>query len=75
MNLNFVALIRSVMQLLKEILLQPSKELADQTFNQINMFMKFLDKPKVRTALVSGGVSVNENITALTKGVSFLHFD
>lgn len=32
--------------------------------------MRFLDKPKVRTALVSGGVSVNENISALTKGVS-----
>ncbi|XP_034238191.1 ATP-dependent RNA helicase Ddx1 [Thrips palmi] len=54
------------------IILEPSKELADQTFNQLNLFMKFVDKPKVRTALVTGGVSVNENISALTKGVDIV---
>ncbi|KAK3918200.1 ATP-dependent RNA helicase Ddx1 [Frankliniella fusca] len=54
------------------IIIEPSKELADQTFNQLNLFMKFLDKPKVRTALVTGGVSVNENIAALTKGVDIV---
>lgn len=54
------------------IIIEPSKELADQTYNQLNMFMKFLDKPKVRSALVTGGVSVNENIAALTRGVDIV---
>ncbi|KAJ1528368.1 hypothetical protein ONE63_006786 [Megalurothrips usitatus] len=54
------------------IIIEPSKELADQTFNQLSLFMKFVDKPKVRTALITGGVSVNENISALTKGVDIV---
>ncbi|KAE8749808.1 hypothetical protein FOCC_FOCC003546 [Frankliniella occidentalis] len=54
------------------IIIEPSKELADQTFSQLNLFMKFLDKPKVRAALVTGGVSVNENIASLTKGVDIV---
>lgn len=54
------------------IIIEPSKELADQTFNQLNMFKKCLEKPRVRTALVSGGVNVNENIAALTKGIDIV---
>ena len=50
---------------------QPSRELAEQTFNQIVKFKKHLDNPEVRELLVIGGVNVKDQIGALNAGVSY----
>lgn len=45
--------------------LQPSRELAEQTSEQIKKFKKYLDNPKIRELLVIGGVNVKEQISFL----------
>ena len=52
---------------------QPSRELAEQTHNQIKLFKKFVDNPTPKELLVIGGVSVKEQIAALQSGVSFMN--
>ena len=45
--------------------LQPSRELAEQTSNQIKKFKKHLQDPQVRDLLVIGGVNIKEQISTL----------
>ncbi|CAH0554042.1 unnamed protein product [Brassicogethes aeneus] len=47
------------------IIIEPSRELAEQTYNQIRNFKKFLESPKIRDLLVIGGVNVKEQISFL----------
>lgn len=54
------------------IIIEPSRELAEQTFNQIEKFKKFLDSPNVRELLVIGGVNVKEQISALHNGIDIV---
>lgn len=51
---------------------QPSRELAEQTLNQIVQFRKHLDQPVVKELLVVGGVSVQEQIKVLKSGVDIV---
>lgn len=51
------------------IILEPSRELAEQTLKQMDLFGQFVDNPKVRTLLVVGGVPVKDQIKALSAGV------
>lgn len=51
---------------------QPSRELAEQTYTQINKFKKFMDKPKIRDILVIGGINIKEQIAGLNAGVSIV---
>lgn len=44
---------------------QPSRELAEQTSNQIKLFKKYLESPKIRELLVIGGVNIKEQINFL----------
>lgn len=44
---------------------QPSRELAEQTSNQIKKFKKYLSDPTIRELLVIGGVNVKEQISFL----------
>lgn len=44
---------------------QPSRELAEQTCEQIKKFKKYLEAPKIRELLVIGGVNVKDQIYAL----------
>lgn len=46
-------------------ILQPSRELAEQTYNQIKKFNKYLDSPKIRELLVIGGVNIKDQINTL----------
>lgn len=39
--------------------------MAEQTFEQIRKFKKYLEAPKIRELLVIGGVNVKEQISAL----------
>lgn len=54
------------------IILEPTKELAEQTLNQIQKFKKFLRHPVVKEMLVVGGVNVRDQLTALNNGVDII---
>ncbi|KAL1117818.1 hypothetical protein AAG570_004133 [Ranatra chinensis] len=54
------------------IVLEPSRELAEQTYQQIIKFQKYLDKPKVKEVLVIGGISVKEQISQIEEGVDIV---
>ncbi|RZC39232.1 ATP-dependent RNA helicase Ddx1 [Asbolus verrucosus] len=47
------------------IIIEPSRELAEQTSNQIKKFKKYLESPSIRELLVIGGVNVKEQISTL----------
>nr|CAH7755595.1 unnamed protein product [Callosobruchus chinensis] len=47
------------------VIIEPSRELAEQTSNQIKMFKKYLDNPSIKELLVIGGVNVKEQISYL----------
>lgn len=47
------------------IIIEPSRELAEQTYEQIRKFKKYLEAPKIRELLVIGGVNVKEQIHVL----------
>lgn len=54
------------------IIFQPSRELAEQTCNQITKFKKYLDNPRVRELLVVGGVNVKDQINQLNAGIDIV---
>ncbi|XP_071441806.1 ATP-dependent RNA helicase Ddx1 [Hetaerina americana] len=54
------------------IIIEPSRELAEQTYNQILKFKKHLSDPDVRELLVIGGVQVKDQIAALNAGVDIV---
>ncbi|XP_030750639.1 ATP-dependent RNA helicase Ddx1 [Sitophilus oryzae] len=47
------------------IIIEPSRELAEQTHNQIKLFKKHIKNPSLRELLVIGGVNVKEQISFL----------
>ena len=56
-------------------LIEPSRELAEQTFQQLEKFKKFLKDPTLREYLLIGGQSSKEQINELQKGVDVIHFN
>jgi len=54
------------------IIIEPSRELADQTFTQLQKFRKHLEAPVVKELLVVGGVNVKEQMSALSAGVDIV---
>lgn len=54
------------------IIIEPSRELAEQTFNQLNKFKKFLKDPVIKELLLIGGVSVREQLSTLQNGVDII---
>ncbi|CAG9559092.1 unnamed protein product [Danaus chrysippus] len=54
------------------IIIEPSRELAEQTCNQITLFKKYLDNPKIRELLVAGGINVKDQISTLNAGVDIV---
>lgn len=54
------------------IIIEPSRELAEQTLNQIVKFKKFLKDPVIRELLIIGGVNVREQLAVLQQGVDIL---
>lgn len=53
------------------IMIEPSRELAEQTYTQLGKFKNYLPTP-ISTLLVIGGVSVREQISALNAGVDIV---
>ncbi|EFN63841.1 ATP-dependent RNA helicase Ddx1 [Camponotus floridanus] len=54
------------------IIIEPSRELAEQTYNQIQKFKTHVKNPTVRELLVIGGVNVKEQIAVLNSGVDIV---
>ncbi|KPJ16613.1 ATP-dependent RNA helicase Ddx1 [Papilio machaon] len=54
------------------IIIEPSRELAEQTCNQITKFKKYLENPKVRELLVVGGINVKDQINQLNAGIDIV---
>ncbi|MPC20516.1 ATP-dependent RNA helicase DDX1 [Portunus trituberculatus] len=54
------------------VVLKPSRELAEQTLKQVQLFRKHLENPLVRDLLVVGGIPVKDQIAALNKGVDIV---
>ncbi|XP_023931809.1 ATP-dependent RNA helicase DDX1-like, partial [Lingula anatina] len=51
---------------------QPSRELAEQTLNQIQKFKKYLENPVIREVLCIGGIAARDTINSLMDGVDIV---
>ncbi|XP_070575608.1 ATP-dependent RNA helicase DDX1-like [Ptychodera flava] len=56
----------------KAIIIEPSRELAEQTLTQITKFKKYLQDPQVRELLVIGGQAAKDQVQALSSGVDIV---
>ncbi|KAM6954207.1 ATP-dependent RNA helicase DDX1 [Aplochiton taeniatus] len=56
----------------KALIVEPSKELAEQTLNVVNKFKKNVDNPKLRDLLIIGGVAAKEQLSVLEQGVDIV---
>ncbi|XP_062533486.1 ATP-dependent RNA helicase Ddx1 isoform X2 [Armigeres subalbatus] len=54
------------------IVIEPSRELAEQTFNQVQTFKRYLKEPEVRVLLLIGGVNITDQIEELQRGVDII---
>lgn len=54
------------------LIIEPSRELAQQTHDQIKLFKKYLPSPGVRELLVMGGDSAKDQLRALAEGVDIV---
>ncbi|CAD5212751.1 unnamed protein product [Bursaphelenchus okinawaensis] len=54
------------------LIVEPTKELAQQTYDQMERFSKFLDTPIVRNVLVVGGTSVVAQKREIEEGVDII---
>lgn len=54
------------------IIIEPSRELAEQTFQQLEKFKRFLKDPELRVQVLVGGQSSKDQISAIYKGVDIL---
>ncbi|ESO95555.1 hypothetical protein LOTGIDRAFT_227238 [Lottia gigantea] len=54
------------------IIIEPSRELAEQTLSQIQKFKKHVSNPQVNELLIIGGVSAKEQVDALERGVDIV---
>lgn len=54
------------------IIIEPSRELAEQTYEQILKFKKYLKEPIIRELLVIGKVPIREQIETLKNGVDII---
>ncbi len=52
------------------LIIEPSKELAEQTLKQIQIFKKYL--PNIRELLIVGGIPIKEQLSALENGVDIV---
>ncbi|XP_021364421.1 ATP-dependent RNA helicase DDX1-like [Mizuhopecten yessoensis] len=54
------------------IIIEPSRELAEQTFTQIQKFKVHLSNPTIRELLIIGGVNVKDQLDVLQRGVDIV---
>ncbi|XP_018332939.1 ATP-dependent RNA helicase Ddx1 isoform X2 [Agrilus planipennis] len=55
------------------VIIEPSRELAEQTCSQVKNFKKYLENPKIKELLVIGGINIKDQIYALqNEGVDII---
>uniref|UniRef100_A0A183EP44 ATP-dependent RNA helicase DDX1 n=1 Tax=Gongylonema pulchrum TaxID=637853 RepID=A0A183EP44_9BILA len=54
------------------IIIEPTKELAEQTNGQLETFKKYLSKPSIRNALVIGSIPMGEQMRLISSGVDII---
>jgi ATP-dependent RNA helicase DDX1 len=54
------------------LILEPTRELAEQTHNAISSFMKYMPPPQIGQVLVVGGISAGPQTEALKKGTDIV---
>jgi ATP-dependent RNA helicase DDX1 len=54
------------------LIIEPSKELAEQTYKQIQLFKKFLKSPPIKDLLIVAGAPLKDQINALEMGVDIV---
>ncbi|EGW06725.1 ATP-dependent RNA helicase DDX1 [Cricetulus griseus] len=56
----------------KALIVEPSRELAEQTLNNVKQFKKYIDNPKLRELLIIGGVAARDQLSVLDNGDGLL---
>ncbi|KAA8583137.1 hypothetical protein FQN60_015683 [Etheostoma spectabile] len=56
----------------KALIIEPSKELAEQTLNNVKQCAKYVENPKLRELLVIGGVAAKDQLAALELGIDIV---
>ncbi|XP_066290913.1 ATP-dependent RNA helicase DDX1-like isoform X1 [Branchiostoma lanceolatum] len=56
----------------KALIIEPSRELAEQTLNNVKMFKKHINDPPIRELLIIGGVPVRDQLQILDSGVDIV---
>ncbi|XP_065443742.1 ATP-dependent RNA helicase DDX1 isoform X1 [Chrysemys picta bellii] len=56
----------------KALIVEPSRELAEQTLNNVKQFKKNVDNPKLRELLIIGGVAARDQLSVLENGVDIV---
>ena len=54
------------------LILEPARDLAEQTFNNVSDFAKHLKEPAVRAELLVGGMSAAQQVKSLKQGVDLI---
>ena len=54
------------------IIIEPSRELAQQTANNIEMFSKYVDSPKISYVTLVGGTNASEQMKIINQGVDII---
>ena len=54
------------------LIIEPSKELAEQTFKQIQAFKRHLNNPTIKEVLIVGGMPAKEQLLMLENGVDII---
>ncbi|XP_051501529.1 ATP-dependent RNA helicase DDX1 [Myxocyprinus asiaticus] len=67
-----VSQVKSTSNAPRALIIEPSKELAEQTLNNVNQFKKYVDNPKLRDLLIIGGVAAKEQLSILESGVDIV---
>ncbi|KAL0967124.1 hypothetical protein UPYG_G00248070 [Umbra pygmaea] len=56
----------------KALIIEPSKELAEQTLNNVTQCKRHVENPKVRDLLIIGGVPAKDQLSVLEQGVDIV---
>ncbi|XP_078450511.1 ATP-dependent RNA helicase DDX1 isoform X2 [Lampetra fluviatilis] len=56
----------------KALIIEPSRELAEQTYNNVCQFRKHVDNPKLRELLIIGGVAAKDQLQGIIDGVDIV---
>lgn len=56
----------------KALIIEPSRELAEQTLNNVKQFKKHVTDPKLRELLIIGGVAAKDQLSVLEQGVDIV---